>query len=71
MTAPQAPQIPFELRSLNSAQAGELLGYCARHVRERLAARPDFPKRCDAGGDPRWKAGDILAWRDRQQRGRK
>ena len=64
-------EIPFHLRSLNSAQAGALLGYSPRQVRERLAATPDFPKRCDAGGDPRWKASDILAWRDAKQKARK
>lgn len=56
-------EIPFELRSLNAKDAGVLLGYSARHVRERLAALPDFPKRCDTGGDPRWIAAELLKWR--------
>ena len=64
-------EIPFRLRSLDSVQAGELLGYSPRQVRERLAALPDFPKRCDAGGQPRWKASEILAWRDALQKARK
>lgn len=62
--------IPFELRSLDAEAAGELLGYTARTVREELAARPDFPKRVDADGYPRWIAGELLAWRDAIQSGR-
>lgn len=62
--------IPFELRSLGAEEAGELLGYSARHVCERLAARPDFPKRCDEDGRPRWIAGELIDWRDRVQRRR-
>lgn len=63
--------IPFERRSLDAAEVGELLGYTAKTVRERLACRADFPARCDHGGQPRWKAGEVLAWRDRQQERRK
>lgn len=68
--------IPFELRSLDSDQAGELLGYAARYVREDLACRPDFPKRVDSDGHPRWIAGELMAWReatraDRQVRRRR
>lgn len=68
--------IPFELRSLDAAAAGELLGYTARHVAERLACLPDFPKRVDRDGRPRWIAGELLAWReanraDRQVRRRR
>lgn len=59
--------IPFELRSLDAKAAGELLGYRPRVVREHLAARPDFPKRCDSGGYPRWIAGDLIKWRDRMK----
>ena len=63
-------EIPYHLRSLNSAEVGGLLGYTAKHVRESLAAKPDFPSRCDTGGNPRWKASDILAWRDAVQKSR-
>lgn len=62
--------IPFELRSLDSAEAGELLGYSARTVREELACKPDFPKRVDSDGRPRWIAGELLAWRAANQAGR-
>lgn len=63
-------QIPFELHSLDAEQAGELLGYSARYVREDLACRPDFPKRADGDGHPRWIAGELLAWREAIQAGR-
>lgn len=74
MTA--AERIPFELRSLDAEAAGELLGYTGRHVAERLACLPDFPKRVDRDGRPRWIAGELMAWReanrvDRQARRRR
>jgi hypothetical protein len=56
--------IPFELRSLDATEAGELLGYTARTVREELACKPDFPKRVDSDGRPRWIAGELMAWRE-------
>jgi len=62
--------IPFELRSLDATEAGELLGYGPRYVSERLACRPDFPKRADPDGKPRWVAGELLAWREAIQAGR-
>lgn len=71
MSAAERVAIPFELRSLDAEQAGELLGYTPRHVCERLAARPDFPKRVDAGGRPRWIAGELIEWRDSVQRRRR
>lgn len=71
-----AETIPFGLRSLDAKAAGELLGYPPRYVTERLACLPDFPKRVDRDGRPRWIAGELLAWReanraDRQARRRR
>jgi hypothetical protein len=60
----RSSEIPFELRSLNAEQAGELLGYTASYIRDHLACRPDFPKRVDSDGHPRWIAGDLIAWRE-------
>ena len=62
--------VPFEYRSLGPEAAGELLGYSARYVAEDLACRPDFPRRVDPGGNPRWKVSELLAWRDAIQAGR-
>lgn len=56
--------IPFELRSLDAQQASELLGYAASYIRDHLACRPDFPKRVDRDGHPRWIAGELIAWRE-------
>lgn len=64
MSAAEKVAIPFELRSLDATQAGELLGYTARTVREELACKPDFPKRVDSDGHPRWIAGELMAWRE-------
>lgn len=58
------PSIPFHLRSLDAKAAGELLGYPPRYVTERLACLPDFPKRVDRDGRPRWIAGELLEWRE-------
>lgn len=63
-------QVPFELRSLNAAQVAELLGLSRSYVRDNLSARPDFPRRSDIDGHPRWIARDILEWRDAIQAGR-
>lgn len=59
-----AETIPFHLRSLDAKAAGELLGYPPRYVTERLACLPDFPKRVDRDGRPRWIAGELLEWRE-------
>lgn len=63
--------IPFELRSLDATQAGELLGYKARTVREDLASKPGFPKRVDDDGNPRWIAGELIVWREANRDGRR
>lgn len=56
-------EVPFELRSLNAEQVADLLGLSRSYVRDNLSARPDFPKRADSDGHPRWIARDILEWR--------
>ena len=63
-------EIPYHLQSLTAEEVGGLLKYKVRYVCETLVKKTDFPKRCDAGGKPRWKASEILAWRDAQQRKR-
>lgn len=70
-SAMHRPDIPFELRSLDAEQAGELLGYKATYVRDHLACRPDFPKRVDSDGHPRWIAGELIAWRAANRVGRR
>jgi hypothetical protein len=71
MNSVRSLEIPFELRSLNAEQAGELLGYKATYIRDHLACRPDFPKRVDSDGHPRWVAGELIAWREDNRRGRR
>lgn len=57
MHEPSIPvEIPFELRSLSSAQVAQLLGYSHTYVMDNLSARPNFPKRVDSDGHPRWLA---------------
>lgn len=71
VSAVERVAVPFELRSLDAVAAGELLGYTARTVREELACKPDFPKRVDSDGHPRWIAGELLAWREANRAGRR
>lgn len=70
MSAAEKIEIPFELKSLSAAQVAELLGYSKTYVRDNLSVRPDFPRRADNDGHPRWVAKDILEWRDAIQAGR-
>lgn len=67
MTA--AESIPFELRALTADQVGVLLGFCGRHVLERVACRPDFPARVSIK-PATWIAGEVLAWREANRAGR-
>lgn len=60
-----AEKIPFELLALDAAEVGALLGVERRYVLERLAPRPDFPAPVSLpGSHKRWKAGEILEWRE-------
>lgn len=68
MTA--AESIPFELRALNADQVGALLGCCGRQVLERIACRPDFPKRISLR-PATWIAGEVLAWREANRAGQR
>ena len=70
MNASEEIQIPFELRSLNATEVAALLGLSPTYVRDHLAAKPDFPRRADNDGHPRWIARDILEWREAIQAGR-
>lgn len=67
MTAATHVVIPFELRSLDAKQAGELLCYAPTYIRDKLAYTHGFPARVDGGGQPRWKASELLEWRDANQ----
>lgn len=64
MTA--AESIPFEHRALNAEQVGALLGYSGRHVLERIACKPGFPRRVSLS-PATWIAGEVLAWREEQR----
>lgn len=50
---------------LTAEQVGELLGYSAGAVRQRIVCKPGFPKAMYIdGGNPRWKRGEVNAWAD-------
>jgi len=61
--------IPFEQLALNGEEVGQILGYCARHVVERIACRPGFPARVSIR-PASWVAGEVIAWRDANRAGR-
>jgi len=57
--------VPFELRDLPVAECALLFGVKPRTFREKIATLPGFPRpRSIEGGKPRWRAGEILKYRD-------
>ena len=62
--------VPFELRAINAAAVGELLGLTARSVLETVACRPDFPVRLTMR-PAAWVAGEVLKWRDENRFGQR
>lgn len=58
--------IPFELRAIDAAAVGQLLGCGARTVLEVHACKPDFPMRISMR-PATWIAGEVLEYRKRQQ----
>lgn len=58
------PDLPLHAIWLDAAAIGAMLGYEARVVSEKIAARPDFPKPARIGnkGKPRWRADEVVAW---------
>lgn len=68
IAATNAASVPFGVRWLDAAAIGALIGYSGRHVAERIACKPSFPKpvRLD-GGHPRWKVSEVLDWIEAQR----
>lgn len=64
--APLEPsRIPFDELALDATEVGQLFGQTKRYVLERLSVRPGFPRPCTLPGmQRRWRAGDVLTWRD-------
>lgn len=64
----RSASIPINVRWLDAAGVGAMLGYSARHVAERVACRPDFPRPMRInGGHPRWLAKEVMTWADGQR----
>lgn len=64
-----AEKIPYEELAIDAAEVGMILGKEARTVLERLACLPNFPKRVSMR-PAKWRAGDILEYRDAIRDGR-
>lgn len=60
-------RIPFEELALNADEVGKLLGCGGRQVLERIACKPDFPRRLSIR-PASWVAKEILEWRDAHRR---
>lgn len=73
LVALSKPAVPFKDTLWDKEQVGAYLGVTGRQVAERYALRRDFPKtinisgRSAANAQKRWKAGEIIAWADRQR----
>ncbi len=66
-----ANSLPLDARWLDAESVGAMLSLTGVQVRQRLVARPDFPKpaRIDGVGHPRWKASEITKWMKTQRNG--
>lgn len=60
---------PSSTAWLDAAGVGKLLSLSTRVVRERLAARVDFPRplRIDGVGHPRWRRDEVLEWAEKER----
>jgi len=63
-------RIPFQELALNADEVEQLLGCTGRQVLERIACRPDFPRRLSVR-PATWVAKEILEWRDRHRQASK
>lgn len=62
--------LPLEALWLDAAGVGQMISLPAREVRERLAAKPGFPKAVRLGGPRarrRWLASEVHQWLLRQR----
>lgn len=70
-----APAIPLHVDLWSAAEIAAYLKMTPRHILERYAPRPDFPKairlpaQSGGPGQPRWKASEVIAWAERHQEG--
>lgn len=66
-------QIPADKVLWDAEDIGNYLKVSARHVAERIACRPEFPKAIylpTAGGvhaNRRWRAAEIIKWTESKQ----
>jgi len=58
--------IPWEELPLGATEAAALWKVSASHFLERIACRPDFPKRLQRKPAV-WRAGDVVKYRNRQR----
>lgn len=64
----QVAQIPTERRLWSLATIALYAELSPSHVAQKVVCQPDFPKaiRINGTGKPRWKAGEVMQWFERQ-----
>ncbi len=71
--AARVNRIPIEIDLWSATEIAEYLKVTSRHVLERFAPHPTFPRAirlptCGGGtGQPRWKAVEIIEWVSKHQ----
>ena len=65
---PGESRVPFEELALNAEEVGLLLGCSGRQVLERIACKPDFPRRLSIR-PASWIAREVLEWRENHRAG--
>lgn len=68
--------IPIQIDLWDAETIGLYLKVSAKHVLQRYAPLPDFPQPIrlpseKRGGQPRWKAAEVIAWAEKYQEKRR
>lgn len=73
LVALSKPAVPFKDTLWDKSQVSSYLGVSASHFSARIAVKRGFPAAINLTGakstcaTKRWKAGEIIAWADRQR----
>lgn len=60
--------VPASYRWIDAAGVAAMIGMSTRHLAERVAYRPDFPKPARvAGGERKWRMDEVQRWMEAQR----
>lgn len=65
-----AEKIPWQELAMTAEECGELWGVSGEHFLRTVACKPNFPARLTRK-PATWKAGEVIAYRDRNRYGRR